>query len=129
MLNPSTADDTIDDNTIKRCIYFAKKFSGRSLSVVNLFAIKSTKPEYLLEVSDPVGKENDKYILEAVEQADKVILAWGNRGTLNNRSENVLNMLQKHKSKLFALKVLKSKEPGHPLYINREAELVRFYEK
>ena len=31
-------------------------------------------------VSSPIGKDNDRFILESVERCDRIILAWGNHG-------------------------------------------------
>ncbi|MCL6576102.1 DUF1643 domain-containing protein [Kyrpidia sp.] len=62
MLNPSTADDDQDDNSVKRCIGFAKKWGFGSLEVVNLFAYRTPNPEKLSQVEDPVGMENREHI-------------------------------------------------------------------
>jgi len=39
---------------------------------------------------DPVGPENDHYLQQAIQRVNLTILAWGNRGTLNQRSQQVL---------------------------------------
>lgn len=44
MLNPSTADETIDDPTIRRCRNFAIREGCGGLVVVNLFAYRATDP-------------------------------------------------------------------------------------
>ncbi|HDR1569813.1 TPA: DUF1643 domain-containing protein, partial [Pasteurella multocida] len=41
-LNPSTADESNDDPTIRRCINFAKKWGYGGIYMVNLFAYRST---------------------------------------------------------------------------------------
>lgn len=48
MLNPSTADGSVNAPTIRRCIGFAREWGYGSLWVANLFAYRSRKPERLL---------------------------------------------------------------------------------
>lgn len=78
MLNPSTADETQDDPTIRRCMAYAARWGHARLEVVNLFALRATNPMQLrLFRGDPVGPDNDRHIMEAVQDADIVIAAWG----------------------------------------------------
>jgi DUF1009 family protein len=46
MLNPSIADEKIDDATIKKCITYCKKFNHDELYVVNLFPQIQKKPNF-----------------------------------------------------------------------------------
>ena len=74
-LNPSTADENKDDPTLKRCIDYAKRWSNEKygwLEMVNLFAFRSTNSNQLKIVSDPIGQQNDKYIMNAVRDASLV---------------------------------------------------------
>ena len=48
MLNPSMADEKIDDPTIKKCVAYSKKFNHDELYVVNLFPQIQKKPNFLL---------------------------------------------------------------------------------
>ena len=57
MLNPSTADATHDDPTIRRCVGFAKREGFGCLVVVNLFNFRATKPKDLFQASDPIGAD------------------------------------------------------------------------
>jgi hypothetical protein len=77
MLNPSTADGREDDPTIRRCMHYAKREGCGRLTVVNLFAARSTNPDLLDCFIDPIGSENDRYIREALEEADIRVAAWG----------------------------------------------------
>jgi hypothetical protein len=47
MLNPSTADADVDDNTISKCIGFAKRWGHGGITVVNLYAWRATNPKEL----------------------------------------------------------------------------------
>lgn len=58
MLNPSKADAETDDNTVRRCIGFAKSWGYGGIYICNLFAYRSTDPKVLLKVDNPFGDQN-----------------------------------------------------------------------
>ncbi|UXC17445.1 DUF1643 domain-containing protein [Comamonas squillarum] len=122
-LNPSTADATLDDPTIRRCIGFAKRRDAGLLVMVNLFALRSTDPRALQAHTEPVGPENDTWIDRAVSMADIAIAAWGNGGTLMGRSDAVRGRLQQ---RLEALAITNTGMPKHPLYVRADAETVSY---
>ncbi len=122
-LNPSTADATNDDPTIKRCINFAKSWGGSTLLMVNIFAYRSTKPDVLRSVIDPIGELNDMWLAKAVDDSDVVVAAWGNNGLYKDRSQAVIKMFS---GKLQALRITKLGMPGHPLYVPANTELSPF---
>jgi hypothetical protein len=119
MLNPSTADENEDDNTIRRCINYAKAWGYGTLVVGNLFATRATNPEELPAKDDPVGTENDRHLREIVDEADMILVAWGTHGTLDDRCHAVANALD---TDLYALDTTKEGHPAHPLYQPTEAE-------
>lgn len=112
-LNPSTADELKDDNTICKCVKFAKSWGYDALCVTNLFAWRSTDKSVLKRVSDPIGPENDYYLENVAVNADLVIAAWSQDGSLFNRSNTVLKHLNVPMSYLRMGKT----EPWHPLYL------------
>ncbi|QLB13932.1 hypothetical protein A6A11_07615 [Bisgaardia hudsonensis] len=113
-LNPSTADETIDDNTITRCINFAKQAGFGGVYMVNLFAYRSTDKSVLYQMNDPIGHDNDKYINSVLDKVDKVVACWGNDGQYLDRSQHIYNLIPD----LYCLKVNKNGEPAHPLYLS-----------
>ncbi|BCJ04510.1 hypothetical protein PRtIB026_A04580 [Pseudomonas sp. RtIB026] len=117
-LNPSTADESSDDPTIRRCISFAKAWGGGSLLMINLFSLRSTDPKQLYLAIDPIGPDNNKHIKAIIDSSDIIIAAWGNHGTLLARAKDVLEMAS---GKLQALAVTKSGMPGHPLYLPKNS--------
>jgi hypothetical protein len=123
MLNPSTADETEDDPTIRRCVGFAKEWGYGSITVANLFALRATDPDELRGHRDPVGEKNDHYLRHVCDFSDKVVAAWGANGDLHGRGREVAEMLDVD---LYALDTTKDGQPVHPLYQPAYSELEVF---
>ena len=118
MLNPSKADATVDDPTIRKCIGFAERWGYGGITVVNLFAYRSTDPRKLgsLSADERVGPLNDAVIKETVTNLyGTVVAAWGSLTPrwARERAEKVLLMLG---MKVKCLRKTKDGQPGHPLY-------------
>jgi hypothetical protein len=112
-LNPSTADATHDDPTIRRCIGYARAWGYDGVYVVNLFAYRATDPRVLLAQPDPVGGRNDHYLRKLARGAHIVVAAWGTRGTHLGRDKCVRTMLPQ----LQCLRLTRDGHPAHPLYL------------
>lgn len=112
-LNPSTADDTKPDPTVTRCINFAKSWGYRAMCMTNIFAYKSTNPNGIRWVENPVGEYNDHWLLTIYTEADLSIACWGLHGTYKKRSDAVRLLLPN----LHCLKMSKNGQPMHPLYL------------
>lgn len=124
MLNPSRADELHNDPTIRRCIDFAYVWGFGSLEVVNLFAYCTSNPTELLRVNDPIGKDNDHFLIQAVANAHFTVIAWGTQGTLLDRNRHVLDLLAQTEN-LYCLGHTKEGHPRHPLYLKKYTTLVR----
>ena len=121
-LNPSTADETKDDPTVRRCIDFAQRWGYQALCMTNLFAYRSTNPRGMRYVIDPVGPDNDKYLVEYAEQAGIIIAAWGTYGGFMGRGVKVLKMIPN----LYCLKKTSAGFPAHPLYLKKDWVPVKY---
>ncbi len=117
MLNPSTADETVDDPTVSRCIERAKMGGFAGLIVVNLFALRSTDPRALYSDPAPIGPDNDLAILKACSMSKLVICGWGKHGALMERGQRVLKTMRDSGFVPHALKQNLDGSPAHPLYI------------
>src|SRR5690606_19314899 len=73
LLNPGPADEDKNDKTTEKCISFAKSFGYGSMEIVNLFAYITTDVSELklLSKEEAVGKDNDNYLIRALNSADK----------------------------------------------------------
>ena len=123
MLNPSTADESTDDPTIRRCISFAKSWGFGSLAVGNLFALRTPNPGELMKHPSPIGDATDQWLRSLQESAALTVAAWGNSGRLNNRSASVAQIL----SKPHTLGLTKIAEPRHPLYVHSATQPTQWH--
>lgn len=122
-LNPSTADETVDDPTIRRCIGYANSWGYRGLYMANLFAFRATLPEDMKCAEDPVGPENDYTLITMAEKADVIVAAWGTQGKYMGRDEEVKAMF----TQLHCLRLTKNCYPEHPLYLSKGLKPIKYY--
>lgn len=129
MLNPSTATADADDPTVAKCGRYARSWGASRLIVVNLFALRSTDPRALLTEEDPVGPDNDEEIVKAVRGSSIAICAWGNWGCERDRSKHVLQLLRDRGlgPQLHFLRMNKTLEPQHPLYLPGNLKPIRWF--
>lgn len=114
MLNPSTADAEHDDATIRKVIGFAKAWGYGSVLVVNLFAYRSTEPEGLRKVADPIGPDNDALLAALGARRPHVICAWG---TNADPARALVVRRYFEGATLQCLGKTKDGQPRHPLYV------------
>lgn len=118
-LNPSTADETIDDPTIVRCKRFARDWGYARLKMVNLYAFRSTDPAGLWLAGDPVGPENDHVLSLVFGGSDMIVAAWG----ANARADRLAQFAETFGSwRFYALGMTKDGQPRHPLYMRADAQ-------
>ena len=126
MLNPSTADASTDDPTIRRCVGFARRLGHGGICVVNLYVFRATSPRRLAGASDPVGSQTDFWLTYAAARARKVVCAWGaNAKFRRGRTGDVLKLLRGHPS-LMCLGRTKDGQPRHPLYVRADQPLMEY---
>jgi hypothetical protein len=120
MLNPSTADASDDDPTIRRCIGFTKAWGWSHFTVFNLFALRATDPSELSRHPDPIGPNNDSY-LQNIPREWPIVAAWGAHPFAVERASEVVKLLNRP---LYCLGQTKSGAPRHPLYLPKTAQPV-----
>jgi hypothetical protein len=117
-LNPSIADDRKDSFTSARCMKFAQSWGYGALYIANLFAHCSQDPHALTKDADPVGPENDRWLIKLSQDASLVVAAWGSRGGYRGRDIAVLRLLRR----VHCLGVTRRGKPRHPRSVRRDAE-------
>lgn len=124
-LNPSTADERLDDNTVTRCIRFARRWGFDGMFMLNAYAFRSTDPAGLQRTPDPTGPGNDKALAYYAERCEKVVVAWGVHCE-ELRARRVTEILKKSIGTVHCFGQNKGGSPKHPLYLKNESEL-HFY--
>ena len=125
MLNPSTADESVDDNTISRVIDYANRWGFGWAYVVNLSPFRATDPKDMKAAGpepDDVWAENVRSILEVAQASEQVIVAYGADGKIENRASRVLADLQASGIAPDCFGLTKAGYPLHPLYLKKSLE-------
>ena len=71
MVNPSTADATADDATIRKVLGFSRRLGAGRVIVGNLFAFRATDIKALRTAADPVGLDADQHLRAIFEAAEE----------------------------------------------------------
>lgn len=136
-LNPSTADEIMDDPTVRRCKGFARREGCGGIVMTNIFAFRSTDPQPMKKhpapigeitgcgIPDPMMEFNDWHILKTADRCRVVIAAWGAHGSHLNRGKHVADLLYS-RTALKCLGKTGAGHPKHPLYLAANTPLIPF---
>ena len=126
MLNPASQDEDSGKRhpTLEKCKKFVRRWGYGTLWTCNLFALRSPFPTNLKESQDPIGPDNDLYILRYARWANKIVCAWGNVGAYLDRGNHVLEMLEDAdlSHKLCDLGMTKKHQPKYPRTVPDDQE-------
>ena len=141
MLNPSTADESHDDPTIRRCINFGKAWGYGWLYVCNLSSFRAMDPKEMLAAGPEPGavwEENLRTIMSVAHRCDRVIAAYGayadalpvvsddKTGAGLNREGLVIEALKAKGHDVQCLGMTRHGHPKHPLYLKADTTPVPF---
>jgi len=120
LMNPSTADPLSDDPTVAKCCKFAAAWGYGGVFVANTFAYRCTDQKRLLEITDPIGPENDTHIIQMAKEAAIVIFAYGKpkHRQLRSRGPAIARLIiEQAKVTPHVLSLAIDGTPKHPLYL------------
>ena len=124
LLNPSTADGSAFDPTLRRCFGFARRSRPQAqiggMVVLNAYGLRATSPAHLRTHPDPVGPGNLAAIAEvlAAHRSSLVICGFGGHG--DDRPGHVARLrevLAVATGRVHALGFTGAGLPKHPLYL------------
>lgn len=120
-LNPSTADETEDDPTIRRCQRFARDWGYGGIYMLNLFAYRATDPREMKAARDPEGPVNWYFLEIYAHAAERVMAAWGVHGAFRGQDSVAKRVIRGERWQLECLGHTKEGHPRHPLYVPANA--------
>lgn len=128
-LNPSTANETEPDNTIKSVTRISTTLGYGGFYMMNCFPFVSTDPDALKDYDKEVFSQqqfflNNQKLKEVGAICKDVVFAWGGFEVVKEfkRDKELMQIFPDAK----ALILNKDGSPRHPLYISAKQKLIPF---
>lgn len=119
MLNPSTADDETDDQTIRRCMMIAWREGFDGIEVCNLRSFRAREPKVC--AAQPRSPVNWMHLETTAEFARKrrkpIVCGWGAATWIEEDARRFVAMAAAKGATLRCLGKTRSGAPRHPCYI------------
>lgn len=130
MCNPSTADASVNDSTVRSCMRIAKHNDFDGIWIVNLFAYRARNPKDLLTADVPLNDEMAiRYLDGSLQEFPLVVLGWGDAGKkapgfAEARDHVMRQFVFPRQTQVRAIGYTAAGNPGHPLYAKTDAPLL-----
>lgn len=115
-LNPSTADETSGDPTVRKVANWAKANGYTALLMLNAYPFRATDPRDMLAAECPFGTQDVTALCKLAFVCDRVVAAWGNTGAHLGRGESIKREFDNNCRTLYCWGTNKGGSPIHPLY-------------
>ncbi|WP_262027608.1 DUF1643 domain-containing protein [Microvirga sp. Mcv34] len=127
-MNPSTADATVDDPTVRREWGFARRLGFSRYVKANVMDYRATDPKDLLAPGvEPRSAENLPEIVRLAKMAGLVVMAFGALPKpLRHYANETVSALREAGVALHCLGYTADGSPRHPLYLRSDAPLLPF---
>jgi hypothetical protein len=129
-INPSTADATLDDATVRKWRGFTVRNGGHRFIVGNVFAFRATEVGALYHAEDAAGPDNLIHLKQIIADADVLVPCWGSSGkvfkSMRGRLKTVLYMLNSSGKPVMHFGLTKSGDPKHPLMLGYDTPLIEW---
>lgn len=127
-INPSTADATLDDATVRKWRGFTTRNGGHRFIVGNVFSYRSTDVRELAKVPFQQGPQHFAHLGKIIDDADVLVPCWGNSGkvpqALRSQIGFMLAWLQRTGKPVMHFGLTASGDPKHPLMLGYDTPLV-----
>lgn len=127
-VNPSTADASLDDQTVRKLRGFGQRLGWRRFIVGNVFSVRATDVREVATASDPFGPEHRRHMDEIIAEADILVPCWGDRAklpkALRPRLDDMMAELRRTGRPIFCWGLTAGGDPKHPMTLGYETPLI-----
>ena len=129
-MNPSTADASVDDATVRKWRGFVQRWGGSRFIVGNVFAYRATDVNELATAVDPFGDLIGDHITDIITEADILVPCWGNTSkvppSLRYAFGELMDALLSSGKPVKCFGLTASGDPRHPLMLGYSTPLVDY---
>ena len=128
-INPSTADASLDDATVRKWIGFAKRWGASRFVVGNVWPLRSTDVRALARSTRwfDIARENQRHILAMAAEADVLVPCWGDRAkvprAMHNEIDELLSLMRGTGKPVMHFGLTKGGDFRHPLMLAYDTPL------
>lgn len=127
-VNPSTADATLDDATVRKWWGFTLRNGGHRFIIGNVFSYRATDVRHLAGPIEPKGPDHHAHLHGIIREADVLVPCWGNSGKvpprLRQSIDDLLLSLTLSGKPVMHFGFTKSGDPKHPLMLGYSTPLI-----
>lgn len=127
-VNPSTADASVDDATVRKWIGFCRRWGVSRFIVGNVFSYRATDVRELAKVPFQQGPQHFAHLEKIIEDADVLVPCWGSRDKVPNDLRNQIDMmigwLHRTGKPVMHFGLTSSGDPKHPLMLGYDTPLI-----
>jgi len=117
---PGSSFEAKDDRHTALYKKFAKELDYGGVIVSSLYAHVKASFKTVDSIDDPIGPDNDKWLLESANQARMILAVWGGNSDFKGQDQHVLKLLRTNNFVVHCLGVTDNK-PKHILQVQKNA--------
>ncbi|WP_370296597.1 DUF1643 domain-containing protein [Rossellomorea marisflavi] len=96
--HPPFGDEQLVGSTLRTCVDWAKEWGYGTMEAVSLIPELMVEPFYIVEPLEEQMETNDVHIIRSVQDAERVVFAWGDMGSyLPKRVDKVKALVPEEK--------------------------------
>lgn len=126
-INPSTADASIDDATVRKWIGFCRRWGVQRFIVGNVFSYRATDVREIARQPFPQGPEHYQHLQQIIEAADLLVPCWGASTKLpvdlRHHLSSLLAWLQRTGKPMAIFGMTSCGQPKHPLMLGYDTQI------